>query len=60
MLEHGALLREEQRALRAAEDADALRQQVLIEMRRQQRLVREHRVTHGTLVDHPGGKWGEK
>lgn len=55
VLQHGALLCKEQRAIRALEDADTLVEQMLVKVRGEQGLVGEHRVTHGTLIDHPVG-----
>lgn len=55
MFQHGPFLGKKQRARRALEDADALGQQVLVEVRGQEGLVREDGVAHGALVDHPGG-----
>lgn len=55
VLQHGALLRKQQRAVRALENADALIEQMLVEVGGEQRLVGEHRVAHGALIDHPVG-----
>lgn len=52
VLQHGALLGKEQRAVRALEDADPLVEQMLVEVGGEQGLVGEDRVAHRTLVNH--------
>lgn len=54
VLQHGALLGEEQRAVRTLEDTDPLVEQMLVEVRGEQGLVGEDRVAHCTLVNHFG------
>lgn len=56
VIQHGPFLGEEQRAGRALEDADALGQQVLVEVGGEEGFVGEDRVTHGAFEDHPMGR----
>lgn len=53
MVQHELLLPKVHGTVRAFEHRDFVIDDMLVEVRAEQRLQREHGVTHGTLVDHP-------
>lgn len=53
MVHHQLLLLKVQGTVRAFEHRDFVIDDMLVEMRAEQGLQREHCVTHGALVDHP-------
>lgn len=54
MVQHQLFLPKVQGTVRAFEHRDFVIDDMLVEVRAQQGLQREHSVTHGALVDHPG------
>lgn len=56
MVQHQLLLAEVRGTVGALEHGDPATDDVLVEVSAEQRLQREHRVAHGTLVDHPVGR----
>lgn len=53
MVQHELFLPKVQGAVRTFEHRDFVIDDVLVEVRAEQGLQREHSVTHGALVDHP-------
>lgn len=53
MVQHQLFLPKVQRTVRAFEHRDFVIDDMLVEVRAEQGLQREHSVTHGALVDHP-------
>lgn len=54
MVQHQLLLPKVQGTVRAFEHGDLMIDDMLVKVRAEQRLQREHSVAHGALVDHPG------